>query len=72
MINRLKYFTIFTLFVIAFFYACDKKMATNQKEKNILNSKLALTPPMGWNSWNMFNEDINEQLINWLKESYSL
>lgn len=24
---------------------------------------LALTPPMGWNSWNTFGEDINEQLI---------
>jgi alpha-galactosidase len=25
--------------------------------------KLALTPPMGWNSWNRFACDINEQLI---------
>jgi alpha-galactosidase len=24
---------------------------------------LALTPPMGWNSWNKFNCDINEQII---------
>lgn len=24
---------------------------------------LALTPPMGWNSWNAFGENINEQLI---------
>jgi alpha-galactosidase len=24
---------------------------------------LAPTPPMGWNSWNMFGENINEQLI---------
>lgn len=24
---------------------------------------LALTPPMGWNSWNTFRTDINEQLI---------
>jgi len=24
---------------------------------------LALTPPMGWNSWNTFGTDINEQLI---------
>ena len=22
-----------------------------------------LTPPMGWNSWNTFGENINEQLI---------
>jgi len=25
--------------------------------------KLALTPPMGWNSWNNFGCDVNEQLI---------
>ena len=26
-------------------------------------SKLALTPPMGWNSWNKFGCDVSEQLI---------
>src|SRR3954449_8023769 len=25
--------------------------------------QLALTPPMGWNSWNKFACDVNEQLI---------
>jgi alpha-galactosidase len=24
---------------------------------------LALTPPMGWNSWNPFACDVNEQII---------
>src|SRR5215212_11353417 len=24
---------------------------------------LALTPPMGWNSWNTFQTNINEQLV---------
>src|SRR6056297_1135569 len=24
---------------------------------------LAMTPPMGWNSWNKFNCDINEQIV---------
>ncbi len=27
------------------------------------NEHLALTPPMGWNSWNTFCSEINEQLI---------
>src|SRR5512136_980032 len=27
------------------------------------SQRLALTPPMGWNSWNMFGPHINEQLI---------
>src|SRR5512146_3088737 len=26
-------------------------------------ARLALTPPMGWNSWNKFACDVNEQLI---------
>lgn len=25
--------------------------------------KLALTPPMGWNSWNVFQTNINEKMI---------
>ena len=24
---------------------------------------MKMTPPMGWNSWNTFGRDINEQLI---------
>ena len=27
------------------------------------NKYLGLTPPMGWNSWNTFTWEINEQLI---------
>jgi alpha-galactosidase len=26
--------------------------------------ELALTPPMGWNSWNKFGCDVSEKLIN--------
>src|SRR3982751_6116623 len=25
--------------------------------------QLALTPPMGWNSWNIFQTNINEQMV---------
>lgn len=35
------------------------KMMANQVNKKLLG----LTPPMGWNSWNTFTWDINEQLI---------
>ena len=28
-----------------------------------MNTKLGLTPPMGWNSWNTFSWNINEELI---------
>ena len=27
------------------------------------NKYLAMTPPMGWNSWNTFTWNINEELI---------
>ena len=28
-----------------------------------LDNNLALTPPMGWNSWNKFHCDVSEDLI---------
>ena len=28
-----------------------------------MNKPIALTPPMGWNSWNTFTWDINEKMI---------
>ncbi|KAI4332115.1 hypothetical protein L6164_017051 [Bauhinia variegata] len=34
-----------------------------QLRRNLLANGLALTPPMGWNSWNHFNCHINEEII---------
>ncbi len=31
---------------------------------------LALTPPMGWNSWNTFATDINEQLVRDIADAF--
>ena len=39
--------------------SCSSAGANNQAEK----TKLALTPPMGWNSWNVFQADIDEKTI---------
>lgn len=36
-----------------------------QKTENI-----ALTPPMGWNSWNTFGTEINEQLVKDIADSF--
>ena len=33
------------------------------KSKNSYNNGVALTPPMGWSSWNTFRNKINEELI---------
>ena len=32
--------------------------------------ELALTPPMGWNSWNTFQTNINEQMLRDMVETY--
>ena len=48
--KKLIVFFIVFVFVISF--------AVSQKFKN-----LALTPPMGWNSWNCFGPDINEKKV---------
>jgi len=34
------------------------------------NEKLALTPPMGWNSWNTFETNVNEELVKGVVESF--
>ena len=31
--------------------------------KQVCNPKLAMTPPMGWNSWDCFGLDVNEAEI---------
>lgn len=42
--------------------ASDKKVA--QQSPIVSNGQmLALTPPMGWNSWNPFGENVSEQVI---------
>ena len=38
-------------------------LITGQSEVTALENGLALTPQMGWNSWNQFGIDINETLI---------
>jgi alpha-galactosidase len=49
-------FFVFLVWFCSSFTAIDNSYA--QKFPN-----MALTPPMGWNSWNKFGCDVNEQLI---------
>ncbi len=53
--------------VIMAFAGCNSERPDSKAE---LNNKvvseweaLAMTPPMGWNSWNPFGKDVNEQVI---------
>ena len=42
--------------------ATNKPVVTHSRmARNLTN--LALTPPMGWNSWNKFADKVNEELI---------
>jgi alpha-galactosidase len=43
--------------------ATNAKGKAQQKLTIVIGVKLALTPPMGWNSWNTFASGISEQLI---------
>ncbi len=51
------------IFIIAAILASVN--AKSQKSPN-----LALTPPMGWNSWNTFGTDINEKLVKEIADAF--
>jgi len=46
---------------------CAGKMAAKncmqQTKEAVCDQKLAMTPPMGWNSWNSFGENVSEKVI---------
>jgi alpha-galactosidase len=41
----------------------SEKIAAQQSEVRTSEDQLALTPPMGWNSWNSFGVNVSEQVI---------
>ncbi len=43
--------------------ATDKNGTTTQTIELNIGEKLALTPPMGWNSWNVFAQDVDENIV---------
>ena len=45
----------------AVLFACS--VAPAQSHEGSARAALALTPPMGWNSWNKFACDVSEKLI---------
>jgi len=46
---------------------CEGKMAAKncmqQTKEAVCDQKLAMTPPMGWNSWNGLGKEVSEELI---------
>ena len=39
------------------------------QEKSSVSANLALTPPMGWNSWNKFACNVSEDLIKGMADA---
>jgi alpha-galactosidase len=40
-----------------------QRVSSHPNENTVYESKLALTPPMGWNSWNAFGKNVSEKVI---------
>lgn len=65
MVNTIKWNIVIVL--IFSMTGCTSKTVENKPAQQIQASpdleKLALTPPMGWNSWNPFGKNVSEQVI---------
>ena len=63
-------FFVLILVLIICTTSLSSEAAGNQTETvKGLNNELALTPPMGWNSWNAFETDIDEKKIRQIADA---
>jgi len=61
--------SICLLFVCVFCASAASAQADKPQPDTSQTDKLALTPPMGWNSWNKFNCNVNEQMIRQMADA---
>jgi alpha-galactosidase len=55
-------FLLITILIVGYGWRTDVT-AQSQQNKRESSDGLALTPPMGWNSWNSFGKNVSEQVI---------
>src|SRR5438477_10887971 len=56
--------------VVAIFFVCMLLLTgVVAQEKTSPSANLALTPPMGWNSWNKFACNVSEDLIKGMADA---
>ena len=60
---------IYALTAILVIAPVSVALAARPANLSALNNGLALTPPMGWNSWNIFHENINETQIKQIADA---
>jgi alpha-galactosidase len=53
---------IFSFFIVGYETKTDA-IGPLQQTKAASNEQLAMTPPMGWNSWNALGKNVSEQLV---------
>ncbi len=77
MIRSTKHFAFFIIILSGIYciQGCqqknDKQGSTTDKTDTTINPHhLAMTPPMGWNSWNAFGKEVTEQVIRETADSF--
>ncbi len=55
--------TFIAIAVFAFSVSCQEKNTALKQENSNEKKLLAPTPPMGWNSWNCFGIEVNEEQV---------
>ncbi len=69
LLKNLRIFFALTLTAILLVASVSSTLAAKPADLPALNNGLALTPPMGWNSWNIFHENINETQIKQIADA---
>jgi alpha-galactosidase len=65
--------TLLFLSAVILLTACgetQKKQEAQEAQPAIVSDNLALTPPMGWNSWNGLGKNVSEDLIKSIADSF--